>query len=106
MSNGFVKVGRIEDFPEGKLTKVRVRGEEVVLAKVDGRIHAIADSCTHRGAPLHEGQLEGTIVTCPWHGGQFDVTTGRVISPPPMKDAAPFDVNVKGSDVLLRKRER
>jgi nitrite reductase (NADH) small subunit len=106
MSNGFVKVGRIQDFPEGKLTKVRVRGEEVVLAKVDERIHAIADSCTHRGAPLHEGQLEGIIVTCPWHGGQFDVTTGRVMSPPPMKDAAAFDVNVKGSDVLLRKRER
>jgi nitrite reductase/ring-hydroxylating ferredoxin subunit len=106
MSNGFVKVGRIDDFPEGKLTKVQVKGEEVVLAKVDGRIHAIVDSCTHRGAPLHEGQLEGTIVTCPWHGGQFDVTSGKAISPPPMKDAVGFDVDINGSDVLLRKRER
>jgi nitrite reductase (NADH) small subunit len=106
MSNGFVKVGRIDDFPEGKLTKVQVKGEEVALAKVDGRIHAIVDSCTHRGAPLHEGQLEGTIVTCPWHGGQFDVATGKAISPPPMKDAVAFDVDINGSDVLLRKRER
>jgi nitrite reductase/ring-hydroxylating ferredoxin subunit len=106
MSNGFVSVGRMEDFPERKLTKVQVKGEDVVLANIGGRVYAIVDSCTHRGAPLHEGELEGTIVICPWHGGQFDLTTGKVTSPPPMKDALSFDVEVKGSDVLLRKRPR
>jgi nitrite reductase/ring-hydroxylating ferredoxin subunit len=105
MSNGFVKVGRMEDFSKGKLAKVQVNGEDVVLANVEGRIYAIADSCTHSGAPLHEGELEGTIVICPWHGGQFDITTGKVMSPPPMKDAVTFDIEVKGSDVLLRKRQ-
>jgi nitrite reductase/ring-hydroxylating ferredoxin subunit len=106
VTNGFVKVGKIEDFSEGKLTKVQVKGEDAVIANVGGRIYAVADSCTHRGAPLHEGELEGTILTCPWHGGQFDVTTGKVTSPPPMRDAVAFDVEVKGSDVMLRKRQR
>jgi nitrite reductase/ring-hydroxylating ferredoxin subunit len=104
MSDGFVKVGRMEDFSEGKLTKVQVEGEDVVLANVEGRIYAIADSCTHKGAPLHEGELEGAIVICPWHGGQFDVTTGKVMSPPPMRDAIPFNVQIKGSDVLVKKK--
>jgi nitrite reductase (NADH) small subunit len=104
MTNGFVKVGRLEDFSEGKLAKVHVKGEDVVIANVGGMIYAIAGSCTHRGAPLHEGELEGAILICPWHGGQFDVTTGKVTSLPPMRDAVVFDVEVRGSDVMLRKR--
>lgn len=104
MSDGFVKVGRIEEFLEGKLKKVQVAGEDVVVANVGGKIYAIAGSCTHRGGPLDEGELEGTIVICPWHGGQFDITTGKVVSPPPTKDEAPFDVQISGSDVLLKKK--
>ena len=104
MGDGFVKVGRMEDFSEGKLKKVQVAGEDVVMANVGGKIYAIAGSCTHRGAPLQEGELEGTIVICPWHGGQFDIMTGKVISPPPMKDVIQFNVQIKGSDVLVEEK--
>ena len=104
MSDSFVKVGTIGDFPEGKLKKVQVAWEDVLMVKVEGKIYAIAGSCTHMGAPLAEGELEGTIVVCPWRGGQFDVTTGRVVSPPPMKDEVSFDVQITGADVLLRKK--
>jgi nitrite reductase/ring-hydroxylating ferredoxin subunit len=105
MTDGFVVIGRTETFPEGKLKKVQVAGEDVVVAKLGGKIYAIAASCTHRGAPLDEGELEGTTITCPWHGGQFDITTGKVVSPPPMKDEASFDVQIQGSEVLLKKRD-
>jgi len=105
MTDGFVVIGRIETFPEGKLKKVQVAGEDVVVANVGGKIYAIAASCTHRGAPLDEGELERTTLVCPWHGGQFDITTGKVVSPPPMRDEASFDVQIQGSEVLLKKRE-
>ena len=104
MSDEFILVGRIEVFPEGKLKKVEVAGEDVVVANIDGKIYAIAGKCTHRGAPLDEGELNETILVCPWHGGQFDITTGKVVSPPPMKDEASYDVQIQGSEVLLRKR--
>jgi len=103
MSVGFVVVGRVEEFPEGRLKKVQFAGENVVVANVGGKLYAIAASCTHRGAPLDEGELDGTTLVCPWHGGQFDITTGKVVSPPPMRDEASFDVQIQGSDVLLKK---
>ena len=104
MSNGYEKVGQASDFPAGSLKKVIVGGEEVVIGNVAGKLYAIADMCTHRGGPLDEGELEGNTVTCPWHGGQFDMSTGKVLNPPPLKDAACFDVKVEASDVLLRKK--
>ena len=104
MSEGFVKVGNLGDFPEGKLKKVQVAGEDVVVANVSGKIYAMSSTCTHRGGPLDEGELDGNTIICPWHGGQFNVTTGKVVGPPPKKDEILFDVQIQGSDVLLKKR--
>jgi nitrite reductase/ring-hydroxylating ferredoxin subunit len=99
-----VKVGRVDDFPVGSLRRVVSSGEDVLVANVDGMLYAMTNRCTHRGGPLDEGELEGSKVICPWHGGQFEVATGKVVSPPPMRDEALYDVRVRGSDVLLRKR--
>jgi nitrite reductase/ring-hydroxylating ferredoxin subunit len=104
MSEGYVKVGRVDDFPAGSLKKVVFGGEDVLVANVGGKLYALTNTCTHRGGPLDEGELEGRTVTCPWHGGQFDVTTEKVVGPPPMKDEVPFDVRVEGSDVMLKRR--
>ncbi len=103
MSEGFVKVGQVTDFPAGSLKKVTVGVDEVVVASIGGKLYAITDKCTHRGGPLNEGELEGNTVICPWHGGKFDVTTGKVVSPPPMKDETSFTVKIEGTDVLLKK---
>jgi nitrite reductase/ring-hydroxylating ferredoxin subunit len=104
MSEGFVKVGQVVDFPVGSMRKVSVSGEDVLVVNVGGTLFAVTNTCTHRGGPLDEGELEENTVTCPWHGGQFDVTSGRVVGPPPRKDEVPFDVRVEGADVFLKKR--
>ena len=104
MTNGYVKVGQISDFPAGSLKKVIVAGEDVVVGNIGGKLYAIADKCTHRGGPLNEGELEGNTVTCPWHGGQFDLTTGKVLGPPPLKDESSFEVMIEASNVLLKKK--
>jgi nitrite reductase/ring-hydroxylating ferredoxin subunit len=103
MSEGYVKVGRVTDFPAGSLKKVAVGVDEVIVTTVGGKLYAITNKCTHRGGPLNEGELEGSTIICPWHGGKFDLTTGKVVSPPPMKDEASFTVKIEGSDVLLKK---
>ena len=104
MDAGYVKVGKISDFPEGELKKVSVGREDVAIATVMGKIYAITGTCTHRGGPLHEGELKGTTIVCPWHGGEFDITTGKVVGPPPMKDETPIDVRIEVSEVFLRKK--
>jgi len=103
MSEGYVKVGQLADFPTGSLKKVTVGVDDVVIANVGGKLHAITNKCTHRGGPLNEGELEGSTIICPWHGGKFDLATGKVVSPPPMKDETSFNVKVEGNDVLLKK---
>ena len=103
MSEGFVKVGRVADFPDGSLKKVVMGGEEVLIASQGGKLYAISNGCTHRGGPLDEGEVEDGKVVCPWHGGQFDLATGKVVSPPPMKDAVSYEVRVEGTDVFLKK---
>lgn len=104
MSEEFVKVGQVVDFPESSLKKVGVNGVDVLVVCLAGKLYAVANSCTHRGGPLNEGELEDGKVICPWHGGQFDVATGKVTSPPPMKDLATFEVRIDGTDVFLRRK--
>ena len=104
MSNGYVKVGQVGDFPTGSLKKVTIGGEDVVIGNVGGQLYAIADKCTHRGGPLSEGELEGTMITCPWHGGQFDMTNGKVLQPPPMTNEASYEVKVEAPNVFLKKK--
>src|SRR6266576_3100543 len=72
----FVKVAAIGDVPPGTGKCVEAGGKQIALFNVGGAFHAIDNTCLHRGGPLGEGELDGMIVTCPWHGWQYDVTTG------------------------------
>jgi nitrite reductase/ring-hydroxylating ferredoxin subunit len=102
MSDAFVKVGSMNDFPAGSMKKVQVRDKDVLVANLSGEIYAIGDSCTHRHCSLSEGTIEGTIVICPCHEGRFDLTTGKVIASPPKSDEPPYQVKLQGSDVLIK----
>jgi nitrite reductase/ring-hydroxylating ferredoxin subunit len=105
LSNGYTSVGQVADFIAGKLKRVQVGGEAVVVGNLNGKIYAITATCTHRGGPLDEGEIDGNSLICPWHGGQFDVTTGKVLSPPPTRDEVSYDVEIRGSDVFLKKKQ-
>lgn len=104
MSEAFVKIGSLSDFPTGSMKKAPVKDEDVLVANLSGKIYAIADTCTHRGCSLSEGTIEGTAVVCPCHAGRFDLATGKVIAPPPKTDASSFEVRLQGSAVLVKKR--
>src|ERR1043165_8491851 len=74
-SGQFVAVARVGEIPPGKARQGRVGGRWVALFHIDGAYHAIDNLCLHRGGPLCEGAVGGHVVTCPWHGWQFDVRT-------------------------------
>lgn len=82
----FVDVGASSDVPAGRMVHLEVNDREVLLANVNGAFHAVSDRCSHEGARLSGGRLEGSVVTCPAHGSRFDVVTGRNLSGPVMAD--------------------
>ena len=72
----FVTVARVEDVPPGAIMHVRAGEEEIALAHVGDDFYATQGHCLHLEGPLGEGVLEGAVLTCPWHGWQYDVRTG------------------------------
>lgn len=97
---GFVKVCKRTDVPQGCGKTVDVNGKPVALFNVEGNFWAISDTCVHRGGPLGEGELDGKIVVCPWHGWRYDVTTG--VNELNSSTSVPkYQVKIEGDDVLV-----
>jgi nitrite reductase/ring-hydroxylating ferredoxin subunit len=99
--SGFIKVAELSDIEEGELVPVEVDDEPICLTKANGVICAFTDNCTHIGGPLNEGDLEGDVLTCPWHGAQFNVHTGKVLRGPARQDLQTYPVQIEGEDILI-----
>src|SRR5262245_54887887 len=97
----FVKVATVQEVPPGQCKAFDASGKQAALFNVDGKFYAIENVCPHRGAPLHEGECEGTVLICPWHGAQFDLTTGAHLSPPARQGVQAFPVQVVGDEVQV-----
>ncbi len=95
-----VRAGRSSDVPAGEGRVVEAGGRALALFNVDGAYYAIDNSCAHRGGPLGEGELDGTVVTCPWHGWRWDVKSGANANNPAVKMAC-FPVSVEAGDVFV-----
>ena len=100
MAEKFVHAADKADIKSGENKAVNVSGRDVALFNVDGKFYAIDNTCKHRGGPLGEGILDGTTVTCPWHGWQYDVTTGKSTSNSP-EHVAKYHVKVEGEKILI-----
>ncbi len=97
---GWIKMATLDELVPGRSKEVEHEGRIFALFNVDGTISAIDGICPHQGGPLAEGVLDGTLVTCPWHGWQFDVRTGRSTLGGRMRQPA-YDVKLEGRDVLV-----
>jgi nitrite reductase (NADH) small subunit len=85
MASQQVRIGRPADIPEGEGRVVEAAGRTLAVFNVAGAFYAIDNACSHRGGPLGEGDLEGTVVMCPWHAWRWDVTTGANVNNPAVK---------------------
>jgi nitrite reductase/ring-hydroxylating ferredoxin subunit len=116
------RVAALTDVPEGSLKPAKLEGQPIVVANSGGELFVIAGHCGHMRTMLHQGKLEGKTLTCPLHGAQYDVETGKVLQEPRLKrpfrsclDGAPldklstqarqtFDVRLEGDAILARIR--
>ena len=94
------KVAKKADIPPGTGKVVETGGKTIAVFNCDGTFYAVDNRCKHRGGPLGEGSLSATTVTCPWHGWEYDVTSGECQMDPSIK-VQKFDVKVEGEDIFI-----
>ena len=113
----YVEVSGVDELKDGAMKAVSVDGKEVLLARVGDKFYAADNRCPHLKGVLTEGTLEGSVVTCPKHGSQFDLTDGHVVRwtdwggmklslAKAMKSPRPlvtYEVKVEGDKVLVAK---
>ena len=75
----FVEIGKEGDLANGTMKEVKIEGHDILLARIADKYYAIDNRCPHLGGNLSRGRFEGTVVTCPVHGSQFDITDGRIV---------------------------
>lgn len=91
-------VAKSGDIAPGKSIAVDCGGESIAIFNIEGTLFACTNRCPHAGAPLQNGFLNGTVVTCPWHGWRFDLAAG----PDAPKDGViRFPVTIEGDDVVV-----
>ncbi|HVA81396.1 MAG TPA: Rieske 2Fe-2S domain-containing protein [Candidatus Binataceae bacterium] len=95
-----VRVASRAELPDGAAKLVEAGGRQIALFNAGGAFYAIDNSCKHRGGPLAEGELDATTVTCPWHGWEFDVTSGANLDDPNVKLGC-YPVKIDGDDILI-----
>ena len=96
-----VKVGNAKDVVANEMRVFDVAGTKVSIASALGHLHAFDDTCTHMGCSLAKGKLDGTTVTCPCHGSQFDAVSGAVLRGPAQRPVRSRLVQVDGEDLLV-----
>ena len=102
MSNRDITVASTSEFTDGEMKQVSVEGKEILLARVNGNFYAVGASCTHYGAPLVDGVLNGERLVCPWHHACFDITTGDLREPPAFDALPRYDVQIEKEHVVVR----
>ena len=99
---GKIIVGKTSEILPGSMKKVAIDGKEIMVVNLDGNYFAMDDTCTHSGSSLSEGKIDGTIVTCGWHGAQFDCKTGKLDKfPANINDLQSYSITVESDDVFV-----
>ena len=110
----FTELSKIDELKDGTMKEVNVAGRQILLARVGDKYYAVDNLCPHMKGNLSQGKLLGTVVTCPLHGSQFDISNGQVVrwlrgglmsklgkALKISKDLTVYNVKVEGSRVLV-----
>ena len=90
----FVDFAPVSELPNGERLFVEIEGKPLVIFNIAGQFFSIADICSHDDGPVGEGDIEGYTITCPRHGGEFDVQTGKATQLPAVVDIPAYPVKV------------
>ena len=98
-----VSVCKVTELPTGSMRTYTVAGKKIALANVNGEFFAVDDTCSHEQCSLgSEGALDGNVIICGCHGGQFDVTSGAVVAPPAPREVSSYRTEVRDGKVFIQ----
>jgi 3-phenylpropionate/trans-cinnamate dioxygenase ferredoxin subunit len=98
----FKRVGSSTEIPENGMKAFEIDHERIVVCRSGGEFFALADECSHDGAPVSMGHLMGREIVCPRHGARFSIVDGRVTGPPAVAPIDSFELKVEGTDIYVR----
>jgi nitrite reductase/ring-hydroxylating ferredoxin subunit len=96
----WIRIAAVDDCPPGEAREYVAEDRIIALFQVDGRFYALDGICPHQGGPLGRGTVCGGIVTCPWHGWQFDVVSGQHQANRSLQQLG-FPVKVEGQNIFV-----
>ncbi|HEV2697455.1 MAG TPA: Rieske (2Fe-2S) protein [Terriglobales bacterium] len=97
----FTKIAAVSELPApGEAKEFEFGGKTICIANIDGAMCAMDNVCLHEGGPLGQGYVDGGKIVCPWHGWEYDATTGQLFDDPKSKLAV-YPVKVENEDVLV-----
>ncbi len=104
----YIKALELKDLPIGQKKIVTLKGMAILLVNDNGTVYAINNKCPHMGGSLGDGELRGTMITCPRHGSSYEIVTGKNVGAAKIgiikvnvKDAQTYPVKVEGNDILV-----
>jgi nitrite reductase (NADH) small subunit len=111
----------VAELPPGTSTTVKAFGTTVAIFNIEGQLFALSNHCPHHGGPLCHGRISGTalpsrpyeyrygregrVLTCPWHGWEFDIESGRAIFDPSVRVRV-YEVRVEDDEIVLTRQSR
>jgi nitrite reductase/ring-hydroxylating ferredoxin subunit len=96
-----VELCKTDAVAAGNALKVETAGLTVAVFNIDGQFYVMDDSCTHGPGSLSEGFIDGDVIECNFHNGQFSIKTGEVVSPPCMVPMKTYAVVMEGGKVFI-----
>mgnify|MGYP001265146512 CR=1 FL=1 len=91
-----------DDVKSGTMKKITVDGKEIVITNVNDNFFACSETCTHSGASLSEGTLDGDKIICGWHGAQFDCKTGTLVKfPAKINDLKSYTISMESDNIMV-----
>jgi len=97
----YLEIAPASELPNGERLFVEVEGKAIVIFNIAGQFFAIGDICSHDDGPVGEGDIEGHTITCPRHGGEFNIQTGKAVQLPAVVDIPAYPVKVEGGMIQI-----
>ncbi len=104
----FVRVAGMANIQSGEMKKVRAGVLDILIVNIGGDYYAIDNRCPHANGDISRGRLSESVIRCPRHGARFDVTTGRLVTPPrilgeeiQVANLKTYEVRHEGNDILV-----
>ncbi len=97
----FVKICKESDIKNGQTKALDVKGKRIAIINFNSKFYGIDALCTHAEGPLEDGEVKDFVVTCPWHGSQFDIRTGKVNLGPAIDSINIYEVKIENGEVFV-----